>query len=143
MLSNTTGTVFLIPLILFAGCASSQENTTIPEEYANTVEITPATGQQSGPSVIYVDSAAVIQRDDRHSLLVMGYFPDGCTHIGNARHTVTDKTISLDLNAWRNPQQMCTQALVAFSFIYSDLPESRLQQASSVTINGTNFELGH
>lgn len=128
-----------ILVIQGAGCASSQEKNSIPEEYANLVEPNPPTDENAVESTLYVDSVEVIERDDRLSLLIMGNFPDGCTHISEAQHEAEDGNLALHIKAWRNPEQMCTQALVSFSFVYPKLPESRLQQAGTIQINGTEF----
>lgn len=136
---------FLIPLLvaLLLGCASSHENTTIPEEYSNVVDLKPApkSNEKVAVSKIYIDSAEVFWRDNEASLLILGTFPDGCTNIGSADYQTRDGTISLTLNAWRKSDQMCTQSLVSFSFIYQQIPEETLREAHTATINGTEFTL--
>ena len=132
--------VLISPLLI--SCSSTQEKNVIPEEYANVVELAPAPDTNTVVSKIYVDSAKVIEREGSTSLLIMGNFPDGCTNIGKAEHQVhDDNTISLMLNGWRNPDQMCTQALVAFSFIYREIPGATLSEADKIQINGTDYPL--
>lgn len=128
-------------MLMSISCASSQEQSSIPKEYSNLVELKPADGQQAVAANLYVDSVKVFKRQDRLSLLVMGNFPDGCTNIGTAQHQTDGGNLSLTLEAWRNPDRMCTQALVAFSFIYDQLPEESLKGADSVRINGTDYPI--
>ncbi|MDR8394106.1 hypothetical protein NC796_23360 [Aliifodinibius sp. S!AR15-10] len=126
---------------LTAACASSHEKKSIPEEYANLVELTPVSGQEVIKSNVYIDSAQVIEEEDRLSLLILGTFPDGCTNIGRAEHQIHNDRISLSLEAWRQPDQMCTQALVTFSFLYRQVPEESLREAETVTVNETDFPI--
>lgn len=126
---------------LYIGCASSQEKQAIPEQYDNLVEVNPPKGTNAVESTIYVDSAKVIERDGRLSLLIMGNFPDGCTRISEANHQLSSGTLAIRLKAWRNPDRMCTQALVSFSFVYTKLPDSALNQARSIQINETEYPL--
>ncbi len=122
------------------GCASSHKKSSASEEYTNLVKITPR-GQGAEKSTIYIDSANVIERSGNPALLVTGTFPDGCTSIGSARHDTQNDTLSITLNAWRNSDQMCTQALVIFSFIYREIPPDKLQKSHQININGTDFPL--
>lgn len=132
--------LLLLPLVfLMAACASSHEKKSIPKEYANLVELSPVSGKEVVKSNIYIDSAQVIEEEDRFSLLILGTFPDGCTNIGRAEHQIYTDRISLSLEAWRQPDQMCTQALVTFSFIYRQIPEQSLREAENVTVNETEF----
>ncbi|MDZ7689694.1 MAG: hypothetical protein U5K69_00755 [Balneolaceae bacterium] len=94
-------------------------------------------------SPIYVDSVKVMTYKDRLSLVIMGSFPDGCTNIGQATHRVESEGISLQLEGWRNPELTCTQALVSFSFVYSQVPEQVLERADSVNVNNTNYPLNN
>lgn len=129
-------------LILLLGCASSKDDSQAPEELSNLVEVVkPEKGKGRQPSQIYIDSVRIIHPDERTSLLIMGSFPDGCTHIGGASHSITEGSVVLTLDVWRDPEQMCTQSLVSFSFIYSDLPEQRLHKTASLRINGKQYTL--
>ncbi|MFH5882674.1 hypothetical protein ACG2F4_00070 [Halalkalibaculum sp. DA3122] len=133
-----------IPLfvVLLLGCGSSHTKNSIPEAYSNQVELKPAADlENTVESTVYIDSVQVYESDDRLSLLVLGAFPDGCTSIGEADFQTRADTISLSLSTWRNPDQACTQALVAFSFIYRKIPEPVLREARVVNINGTDYSL--
>lgn len=134
--------LFVIPvLILINSCASSQEKPFEPENYSNLVQLAAPEAERIVESAVYVDSARVMQYKNQSTLLVMGSFPDGCTNIGKASHQLANQHIYLKLEGWRNPENMCTQALVSFSFLYTDIPEQPLQQADSIRINDITFPL--
>lgn len=134
----------MIPaLIYMLACASSKKKPPAPEEeYPNPVQLTPPQKDDKvRPSKIYIDSVRVVDTEHNPVLLIMGIFPDGCTHIGKAGHQISGNSISLALEVWRDPDKMCTQALVPFSFIYRELPEKDLLSANSIQINGDTYNL--
>lgn len=133
--------LLLLSGIMAAGCASSEKNGNDKKDYENLVEIKPPEKQNQEASQVYVDSVKLIDDNRRKALLVSGNFPDGCTHLGQASHTIHNGKIELSLSAWRNPEMMCTQVLTPFSFIYDKLAEEDLEKQSSVLVNGTTYEL--
>lgn len=134
---------FVLPVLMVMISCASQEKKFVPEEYSDFVELTIPESKKIVESPIYVDSVKVMTYKDRRSLVIMGSFPDGCTHIGQATHQVDSHGISLQLEGWRNPELMCTQALVSFSFVYSQIPEQVLERADSVNVNNTNYPVNN
>lgn len=134
--------LLLIPVsTLMMACASSQDKSPTPDEYSNLVQLTPPEIENPEESKIYVDSAKVIHSDNTPVLLITGSFPDGCTRVGTADHATRDNILVLEIGAWRDPDMMCTQALVEFSFIYRDIDPERLRHSDSVRINGKTYHL--
>lgn len=138
-------------LILIAGCSSSkQEKSTDPpaardstnHSYPNLTGLTPpGDNQQVQSAKVYIDSVKRIEGDGKPVLLISGNFPNGCTRLRNAAHTISEGTPSVTLTAWQPADKMCTQALVPFSFIYRQVPPEPLSDAGSVTVNDTQYEL--
>lgn len=132
--------ILLTGLIVAPACASSQDTfSMLKEKYPDLIQVTSPEKEKVQPSKIYIDSVRVISVDNRKALLIRGNLPDGCTHIGSIDHTITETLLSLSIDAWRDPGQICTQALVSFSFIYQKLPEETLDKYRSAELNGTTY----
>lgn len=134
--------LFLLTCLSIA-CASSNDKTTAPEQYPNLVELTPAAGPGIQQTSIYIDSVKIIDREAVPSLLLVGNFPDGCTHIGHADHQFPGRYPSITITAWRDSGASCTQALVSFSYIYKQLPGEYLASIDSVRINQHLYPVDH
>jgi hypothetical protein len=137
--------LLLVSGVLAAGCASSDkdEGQSGDSNFKNQVKLNPPESQNQQDSKVYIDSVEVVTYNDAKALLISGNFPDGCTHLGKATHTLHNGMLEVSLSAWRDPDQMCIQALTPFSFVYDELTQSdaNLEQRSSVTVNGTIYEL--
>lgn len=132
--------LILLASFIIAGCASSENNSDRSRDFNNLVEITPPGNEPEEISKVYVDSAEVITRNGKKALLISGNFPDGCTNLKSVTHTLGNGKLRINMTAWRNPEKMCTQALVAFSFIYNEV-DSELNKNPALLINGTPYEL--
>lgn len=126
-------------LVVVAACASSSKNGDEQKSYPNLVHLQEPGDIPNRPAKVYIDSVKQISTDDRPALLISGTFPDGCTNIREIHHKTTDSSLNLDIIAWRNPEQMCTQVLTPFSFIYDKLAEKEIIDRSSVVINDTEY----
>lgn len=145
MLTNGLKIALLTALALPAlvpACASSQEsNLTLKERYPDLIQLTPPEKENVPTSKLYVDSVRVESLGEELVLLIRGDLPDGCTHIGSARHAVNETEISLTLDAWSDPELLCTQALVPFTFVYRSIPENELTGRTAITVNETSYTL--
>lgn len=133
--------LLLLSGIIAAGCASSEKKSLDKSKIENLVEIHPPLHKSYTKSKVYIDSVQLIDDNDRRALLVSGSFPDGCTRLDRAAHTVNNGEVELSLSAWRDPEMMCAQVLTPFSFIYNGLAEEELDQRPAILINGTTFEI--
>ncbi|MDX1672294.1 MAG: hypothetical protein R3211_08120 [Balneolaceae bacterium] len=131
----------LICLLLLAACASSQKNRIKPSELTNLVELRQPDISDSAPADIYLDSVEQGLYRDKPALLIHGSFPDGCTHLKSVDHELAENILILKIDAWRNPDLLCTQALVSFSYIYTALPENRFNRIDSVRYDGARYLL--
>lgn len=132
--------IFLAAVIIIAGCVSSEKNSDNMSSVENLVEVKPPDDNQED-SKIYIDSVRTVTHDGQKSLLVQGSFPDGCTKLKSAEHTKGEKSVKITIEAWRNPDSMCTQALVSFSFVYDKIDEELINSLSSVTVNGKTYQI--
>ncbi|HET6527332.1 MAG TPA: hypothetical protein VFG39_01140 [Balneolaceae bacterium] len=90
------------------------------------------------PSKVYVDSVKTVSQDGRAALEIFGHFPDSCTYLEGANHSLKNGAIQLQLIAQRQ-NAMCTQMLVPFSFVYNKLTEEEISGHSKVVVNGTAY----
>lgn len=127
--------------LLFIGCASSQQEERPEEIYADLVSINPPGDTAYDSSQVYVDSVKIFTRRDRPSLIIHGSFPDACTHLKSAGHTVDGNRLTMTLEAWRKPDRMCAQVLTSFTFIYEKVNKPELNGHTSISINGTEFKI--
>ncbi len=132
--------LILLVSFIMAGCASSENNSNRGRDFNNLVEIMAPGDEPEEASKVYIDSAEVISRAGEKALLISGSFPDGCTNLKSVTHSLQNGELRINMTAWRNPDKMCTQALVGFSYIY-DEAASELDENPSVIINGTSYEL--
>lgn len=133
--------LLLFSICIVAGCSSSDNNRIDSRNISDTVTLNPPDDQQANSSIVYIDSAGIVNHKGSIALLVAGDFPDGCTHLENAEHNWADEVLSLTISAWRDPDMMCTQVLTPFTFIYDQLSEEQLGELDSVRINGTTYSL--
>lgn len=122
------------------GCASSQQKENPEEIYQNRVTINPPDEESiQESSQIYIDSVSIITTEDRPALAIHGNFPDGCTHLESAEHSLHKDTLQVTLSAWRNPELMCSQVLTQFTFIYDKFDKQAFEEVTTVTVNGTTY----
>jgi len=142
---NAQFTVLLLTLFLLiaTGCSSSQKNADISRnDIPNLVNLSPpAEDIEHVESTIYVDSVKRITLENSTVLLIQGDFPDGCTSIGKAGYDYIDGSAELMIYAWRDPNMLCSQALVPFSFIYSGIPGDSLKSIESIYLNDNSYSL--
>ena len=79
------------------------------------------------------------------AVIAQGYLPDGCTSIVDALMTIDEEAglFQVTLGTYRDPEAMCTMALVAFEEVV-ELPILGLPAGTyTVEVNGveTTFEL--
>lgn len=129
----------LVVLMSF-GCASSQQNEDTEELYQNRVTVNPPDGESNQESSqVYIDSLKIITTEDRRAMVIYGSFPDGCTHLESAEHSLLNDTLDVTLSAWRNPELMCSQVLTQFTFIYDKFDNHAFDEATTVIVNGTTY----
>lgn len=133
--------LLLISTLWISGCASSEKNPEHEKEFQNLVQLNPPGDQKQATSDIYIDSVERITQQDRPALLISGSFPDACTQLKSASHTMANDTLQITLRAWREPDMMCAQVLTAFSYLYEDFPEDLLDNSSTVTVNKRSYPL--
>ncbi|HKK45165.1 MAG TPA: hypothetical protein VJ964_06555 [Balneolaceae bacterium] len=121
------------------GCASSSNSNNEKHSFTNLVTVEKPGSTKHNPSKVYVDSVKQITIDQKPALLVSGTFPDACTKLEEVTHRISDDSLSLNLKAWRNPDELCAQVLTPFSFIYDSLTKKELSSHSSVYINKTAY----
>lgn len=136
----------LLVAFLAAACSSSEPEQG-PDEastksYPNLTQLSPPdTARQHQPANVYIDSVTLISRNSRTALLISGNLPDGCSKLGEARHTMAGDTLRLTLSAWKPSDRMCTQALVPFSYIYDQFPNKAVQPGGSVVVNEDTYKV--
>lgn len=131
---------FTITAFLFAlGCASSSQNNNKAEAYENLVTIEQPEGEPNRPSKVYIDSVKKVTENQTDALLISGTFPDACTKISEVTHRIQNDSLHLDIQAWRNPDKMCSQVLTPFSYIYDRLSNDELSTYDRVIINNSAY----
>lgn len=138
-MSNVSLLLFL--LFLIASCFHSSNDYTDSSEISNLTSLNPPEQNEADTATIYIDSVNFVNHNQQRALLISGDFPDGCTHLKNADHTRQSDTFSIELQAWRESEKMCTQALTPFSFIYDKMPEEELSRLDSIQINDEFFSI--
>lgn len=134
--------VSLMLLFLLASCTSTEQDYDPESTFENLVSIeAPQPNQQKEKSQLYLDSAEKFRHQNKTVILIRGSFPDGCTRLESARHSVVNDSLKINLHAWRNPSLMCSQALTSFSYIYTDIPETLLNKFDLVTVNDKTYKL--
>lgn len=129
-------------LLVATACSPSNNNYIDTRDVADLVSINePEPSTNADTATIYIDSVALANHNDQTVLLVSGDFPDGCTQLKEANHTWKNDIPSVQLKAWRDPDQMCTQALSSFSYIYENISEDELTELDSIFINDQSFTL--
>lgn len=117
---------YLVMVALFLAAACST-----PQKTAQKTDIQ--------PSKVYVDSVKTVNQNGTAGLKIFGRFPDSCTYLEDANHSLKNGAIHLQLIAQRE-SAMCTQMLVPFSFVYNKLTEEEISGHSKVVINGMAYE---
>lgn len=129
-------------LILVPACSSSQTPVSdLKKKYPDLIQLSPPEKDNIQESKIYIDSVRIVTLNSQQALLISGDLPDGCTHVGSVSYNITETVLSISLDAWRDPDMICTQALVSFSFIYRGLPEGTLTMFPSADLNGKTYSL--
>lgn len=132
--------LLLVLVIFITSCVSSEKNSENMPSYQNLVEVvTPKENQQE--SRVYIDSVQAVNHEGNKALLIQGSFPDGCTKLKSASHSMNEGILSISLKAWRDPDSMCTQALTPFSFIYDEIDRENISGLSSVEVNGKSYSV--
>lgn len=129
----------IITFLLAIGCASSSQNSNNPDSYENLVSIEQPDDEPNRPSKVYIDSVNTVTENNKETLLISGTFPDACTKISSVTHHTQNDSLHLDIEAWRNPDQMCSQVLTPFSYLYDQLSDEELDSYSQVIINNTAY----
>lgn len=97
------------------------------DKYQNLITVTlPQADQKAISSKVYIDSMDVIDYKNQKALLITGSFANGCSALESVNHHLAGDTLRITLTGWQPAEMMCTQALVPFSFIYSDISENEL-----------------
>jgi hypothetical protein len=117
----------------------SQKN--IPRDSLdNLIELQEPGDQPHEPSKVYIDSVRKLKVDKQLVLVIRGSFPDGCSYLESVDHNIDNGDLYLELDAWRDAEKMCTQALSPFTYIYDKITEDELSEYSSVIINDSVYE---
>lgn len=98
----------------------------------------PAIGENMGQGMAYVDAVTVLPGTPKGTakLRVLGNLADGCTELAGHDSTVTEDQLAVTLYTSRDPNLMCTQALVPFDTVLTvDLPD--VPQALAALSAGT------
>ncbi len=124
---------FLLAFLTFTltACSTSEPDNTEQPEYENLTELRAPETQNYESSKVYIDSVSVIEQ----GLLISGNLPDGCSRLHKASHSMQGDSVKISITAWRPTNQMCTQALTPFSFIYQDITQQKLENATDITVN--------
>lgn len=129
--------VFIIAL----GCASSSNNEENQKYYPNLIKPNPPEEQPSQSSKVYIDSVKKITPEEleQPALLISGNLADACTHLEDISHQIQNDSLKIKISAWRNPEQMCAQALTPFSVVYDELTEKEISDHSKLFINDSAY----
>lgn len=134
--------IFSTLSLLSAACASSQNKKEIQKsDYPHLIELTEPENDRYAESKIYVDSVEHAYLDKESVLLIHGEFPDGCTYLREASHTLEDDQLELSLKSWRDRDEMCTQALEPFSFIFEDITADELENLDTLYVNDSPYPI--
>lgn len=131
--------LFGILFLMLSGCLSSERNNNEGSPSTNIVSLIPPVDQEQEESTLYIDKVELARPDNREVLLISGSFPDACTHLKSASHSLSRDTLDITLEAWRNPSVICAQVLTSFSYYYKEVPEKELKEITSVTINSRTY----
>ncbi len=105
----------------------------------------PAIGEGMIQGMAYVDTVTVLAEaaPGTATLQVLGNLADGCTELAGHESVVTDDQLAVTLYTSRDPNLMCTQALVPFDTVLTvDLPDGPKTLAAldagtlTVSVNG-------
>lgn len=133
--------LFFLTSFIFNACSSaksgnknsnsdrriSKTDTTraMADEYQNFITVTlPEEPRNAVSAKVYIDSMQVVVYKKQKALLITGSFANGCSSLESVNHLMAGDTLKIILNAWQPAEVMCTQALVPFSFFYSDISEN-------------------
>jgi len=111
------------------------------DSYENLVTIQKPGDEPYQQSKVYIDSVKKLSDHDEPALLISGTFPDACSKLQHVSHRTVDDSLHLDIQAWRNPDMMCSQVLTPFSYIYNDIAEEEISTQTKVIVNGSSYHL--
>lgn len=123
---------------LFFGHSPDVDSTSYP----NQVELTDP-GKNYVETTVYLESMRKITYEGKPAILIYGNFPNGCAQLLKADHSVTNvNTLVLHLQGWQPKDALCTQALVPFTFVYTEIDEETIQKLGYFEIDGelNNFD---
>jgi len=131
---KTCSILFLVGFMLNA-CASSKGDfdPLTQKEESMLIVLKQPDSKQYESAKVYLSSVKKRIYDGKSGLLITGQFANGCSTLMDVSHQIKDQksTISFSLEAWQPGTAMCTQQLVPFSYLYSDLPKETLQKLES------------
>jgi hypothetical protein len=98
-------------------------------------------GSDFKESIVYINEIRKVRVDGELVLWVKGAYPNGCTQLYKASHSLKDQhTLILNLKGWTPTDRICTQALVPYTFIYRKLEPNTLKQLDAYLIDGRRYE---
>lgn len=140
---------FLAFLLIFsAACASNKTKQNSPISTAmnalNLSELKLSAIESPGKShidaTVYIESVKAGLVEGKPSLLIQGNFSNGCAYLAGATIKVEEGYV-VELSSKYPDQMVCTQALVPFNYLFSDLNADLLKSGKDVRINGTAYTI--
>lgn len=132
----------LLTLILFTGCATSQQNVDMQTmDIPNLIEAKAAPSSDFTRKNVYVDSAELFSSRGSQFILIKGHLPTPCSNLNEVSHTISGGKITLSMNAWEEAGTMCMQVLEPFSYLHRLGSDVNVSSLRSAVINGTIYAL--
>ena len=133
--------LIVLSIFFLTGCASSDNKSEKKQKksYPNLVQLQQPGDAPPEQGKVYIDSVAQVTTAGGPGLLISGDFADGCTHLQSVTHRVQNDSLSLELSAWRSADDMCTQALVPFTYIYEGMSKQQMTGFSQITIQDNTY----
>ncbi len=96
----------------------------------------PDQNQATTSATVFLESVDRIARPDTAFIIIRGNFSNGCSHLQNVTHSIENHVLRLNFEAWRPKDEMCTQVLTPFSYLYTAIPAEEIQALRSYIKQG-------
>jgi len=121
-------------MIGLMGCSSTEEFKSITQdEKAKLITVSEPTGKNYRKVTVFVTSVEKRDTPNGSVLLVKGQLPNSCARLLNVSYNLemnssVNKTFELQISAWKNRNEMCTQQMMPFTYLIEDLSSKKIKK---------------
>ena len=135
MIDCRTFAILLLVGIILTACASSKGgfDSLNTKEESMLIELKQPDSKQYDSAKVFISSVKKRTHSGTSGLLVTGQFSNGCSSLMDVSHQLKNQnsTISFSVEAWIPANAMCTQQLLPFSYLYSDVSKEIIKTLES------------